>query len=416
MEPADFAPAEIDPMTLPPHGSEVFMGNVDRNATHDQIREFASGAGEVYSVKMMPDPTNPAQNKGYVFVTYVTKESALRAMDHLHLTEMASFPGKKVRVQPSTANNKLFVGGLPHSMDETRLREALESLGLQGIISIDLARSKDVPDGNRGFAFLEFYNAAVALQAKSKLSLPDVRIGDRTINVDVAEPASRDQTSSGASKHIFVGNLPAAVTEDQLRTAFSSYGEIEKIHIPRQREGDNAHKGYGFVHFTERLAAAHAVDAEQKPEIEGAQLVVKYGRSDGTQQQAQHGGRIGSGAGMYGGGAQQYHQQPYGGGYQQPYGGMGMGMPGMVGGMGGVVPMVPVQLPNGQMGYMLQPGAMMGDGGMGGGMGMGGPMRSRGGYRGGRGGGGRGGGYGGGGGYRGGRGGGGATGQRYHPY
>ncbi len=76
--------------------------------------------------------------------------------------------------------------------------------------------------------------------------------------------------------------------------------------------------------------------------------------------------------------------------------------------MGGMVGMVPVQLPNGQMGYMLQPTSVMGGyGSADGGMDRGGPMRGRGGY-----------GYGGGryGGGRGRRGGGRGGGPRYQPY
>ena len=163
-------------------------------------------------------------------------------------------------------------------MTETTLKETLESLGLVGLQSIDLARSKEIPNSNRGFAFLEFYNATAALQAKTKLSAPDVRIGDRTINVDVAEPTGRETAPSGSSKNVYVGNLPAGITEDQLRDAFSSYGEIEKIQIPKPKEG-SSHSTFAFVHFTERLAASQAVTSEQKPEIDGVQLSVKYGRT-----------------------------------------------------------------------------------------------------------------------------------------
>lgn len=391
-------------MSLPPHGTEVFVGGMDRSTTEDELRAFCAEAGEVFSVKMMMDPANPSQNRGYSFVTFSDKEAALRAMDRLGGTEMPSHPGHRLRVQPSQAKNKLWVGGLPHHLDENAIREALEPLGLRGLSVIDLAKGKDQSsDGNRGYVFLEFYNATAATQAKSKLAAPEVRIGDRPISVDVAEPSGRDAAAAGGSKTVFVGNLPPGVTEDQLREAFSGHGDIEKVHIPRPRDGGDPR--FGFVTYTERVAAARAVDAEQKPELAGVTLVVKYGRAEGQgaggQQQQRGGGPGGMGGGYPGGMA-----GGYAGGYPQQYamGGMGGmaamgGMGGMMGmGGGGMMPMMAVQLPNGQMGYM----PMMGDG-----MGMGGPMRSRGGgYRGG--GGGRGG--------RGGRGGGTGGGQRYQPY
>lgn len=36
-----------DPMKLPPHGTEVFVGGLPRHATADQIKEWASQVGEV---------------------------------------------------------------------------------------------------------------------------------------------------------------------------------------------------------------------------------------------------------------------------------------------------------------------------------------------------------------------------------
>jgi heterogeneous nuclear ribonucleoprotein R len=405
MDHADFneaTPALIDPMTLPAHGCEVFVGSLNRAATEDQLREFASEAGEVFSVKMVMDPANTAQNRGYSFVTFAEKESALRAMDRLSGKPMKDFPEQLVRVQPSQTKNKLWIGGLPHSMNEEALKEALVQLDLKGLVNIDLAKSKETPDSNRGFGFLEFYNSTAAAQAKAKLSNPDVRVGDRTVNVDLAEPTPKDQAAIGGSKNVFVGNLTeSSATEEKLKEAFAVYGEIEKVTIPRPKDGETFSK-FAFVHFTERVAAMQAVQAESKPEVDGVVLMVKYGRADNASGQQQHGG---SGGGGRGGGyhnnpyhqQQNYQQQYYGGGYgQQQYGG-NLGMMGMMA----------VQLPNGQLGYMLQPGAMMG-GGDGGGMMRGG---RGGGWRGGRGG------RGGGGGYRGGRGGGGGQrNDRYHPY
>lgn len=412
LDSAEAVTTEEDPLSLPPHGSEVFMGGLNRSATDWQIREFASEVGEVYSIKMIRDQTNPDHNKGYCFVTYTDKESALKAMDKLAGKELANFPGQRVRVAPSQAKNKLYVGNIPHSMDAEGLRNAIEGpYELKGLQAVDVARNRDNPDENRGFAFLEFYNAACATHAKTKLSAPDVRIGDRTINVDLAEPSGREQSTAIGTRSIYVGNLPSGIDEETLKELFSKYGEIESVFFPRPKEGED-HPKFAFVQFVERVAAARAVDAEEKPAVADVQLTVKFGRAEGSQHHG-HGGRgdgqhryrpVG-GRGGYGGQHAQQQESYYGG--NDGYGG------GYMMGMGGMMGMMPVQLPNGQMGYMLQPTALMGGGG-----GMdGGPLRGRGGYGGGRGygygGGGR---YGGrGGGYGGGRGGRGGY-QRYQPY
>lgn len=430
--------AEIDPLSLPPHGTEVFIGSLNRSATEDEVRDFASQAGEVFTVKLMREPSNANASRGFGFVVYADRESALRAMDKLHGKEMEPYPDNKVRVQPSQSKNRLFVGGLPHSLTKEELHTFLEKeLGLKGLLSIDLARSKDNPDENRGFTFLEFYNAACALQAKARLGAPSIRIGDRQINVDLAEPMGQEASMAQATKTVFVGNLPQSVTETQLKDAFSKYGEVEKVHLPRPKasaDSDTEQPRYGFVQFAERVSALHAVEDPEKPHMEGTELAVKYGKAEGQYGASTMGpqgmgsgagtgmggrGNVGFGGGGRGGGRfgayqnrQQYSQQYYPYGQQQQpqqqqqqqqqhhmqqqY---GMDSGGYM--MGGMVPMVPVQLPNGQFGYMVQPAgaAAMGAAGMGGG-----PVRSRGGWRGGYGGGGRG------------RGGGPGPYQRYQPY
>lgn len=47
-------PEVEDPLSLPPHGAEVFMGGVPRAASEEEIREFASEAGEVRASPLSP--------------------------------------------------------------------------------------------------------------------------------------------------------------------------------------------------------------------------------------------------------------------------------------------------------------------------------------------------------------------------
>lgn len=43
----DGAQEHEDPLSLPPHGTELFIGGVPRGATEDELRQFAEQAGEV---------------------------------------------------------------------------------------------------------------------------------------------------------------------------------------------------------------------------------------------------------------------------------------------------------------------------------------------------------------------------------
>jgi hypothetical protein len=57
---------------------------------------------------------------------FYTREAAANAMDRLHQQELPDFPGTKVRIQPSQAKHKLFIGGIPHELTREGLRAALE--------------------------------------------------------------------------------------------------------------------------------------------------------------------------------------------------------------------------------------------------------------------------------------------------
>ena len=52
-------------------------------------------------------------------------------------------------------------------------------------------------------------------------------------------------------------NLPFTVTEEEINTRFSAYGNVENVFIPKDRNSGSA-KGYAYVMFT---TAESAIDA-----------------------------------------------------------------------------------------------------------------------------------------------------------
>lgn len=61
--------------------------------------------------------------------------------------------------------------------------------------------------------------------------------------------------------------------------------QIERVHIPRPKEGDS-HSKFGFIHFRDRGAASRAVEDDHKPEMDGVALNVgpSWGRGGGRQE------------------------------------------------------------------------------------------------------------------------------------
>jgi len=70
---------------------------------------------------------------------------------------------------------------------------------------------------------------------------------------------------------LYVGNLKYSVTNDELKNAFSSYGEVKNVNII---EG----KGFGFVEMSSSEEAVKAKDGLNNTEFEGRPLKIDEAR------------------------------------------------------------------------------------------------------------------------------------------
>merc|ERR1712012_960135 len=71
-------------------------------------------------------------------------------------------------------------------------------------------------------------------------------------------------TSFDRKRSIFVGNLPPATSEADIRKALASAGEIDAVRVVREKES-KACKGFAFVRFVNRWSLKVALslwDAE----------------------------------------------------------------------------------------------------------------------------------------------------------
>ncbi|GAQ87382.1 hypothetical protein KFL_003490060 [Klebsormidium nitens] len=357
--------ADKDPMKLPPHGTEVFVGGIPQGTTEDELKEAFSSAGEVFAVRIARDPQDQTP-RGFAFVTYREREAAAKAVTDFQSLEIK---GKSVRVNNSQSKHRLFVGGIPRDLTKETLREHLEEVTL-GAESIDVPTNPQNPSQNRGFLFIDFYNHAAAEHSRRKMIRQDFRLGGRQVTISWAEAKSSETSASELAqvKVLYVKGLPESATDEKLRELFVKYGEIERAVIPPPKPGQPP-RNFGFVHFVDRKAAIAAMEKDQKHEMEGNELEVSLARPPPERQP-----RASQGAQMATAFAGISYQQPYGG-YVAParganaYGAYGTAYSGGSSRRGGqtqVQPampfiqapagmtMVPMQLPDGQVGYILQ--------------------------------------------------------------
>ena len=75
---------------------------------------------------------------------------------------------------------------------------------------------------------------------------------------------------------LYVGNLAYEVTEDELREAFSSFGEVESVKLITDKYSGRS-KGFGFVELNDD-AAMQAIGALNGVELKGRPIKISESR------------------------------------------------------------------------------------------------------------------------------------------
>jgi RNA recognition motif-containing protein len=107
--------------------------------------------------------------------------------------------------------------------------------------------------------------------------------------------------------NIYVGNLSRDVTEDDLRQAFESFGEVNSINIIKDKFSGES-RGFGFVEMPTKTEAEAAITGMNGQDLKGRALNVNEARprAQGRRPGGGGGGRGGFGRGRGGGGGRRY--------------------------------------------------------------------------------------------------------------
>jgi cold-inducible RNA-binding protein len=99
---------------------------------------------------------------------------------------------------------------------------------------------------------------------------------------------------------LYVGNLAYQVTEDQLREAFESFGQVESVAIIKDKYSGQS-KGFGFVEMPTNSEGQAAIDSLNGKDFSGRAIKVNEAKPRTEGSQGRGGGRRGGGGGAGGG-------------------------------------------------------------------------------------------------------------------
>ena len=98
------------------------------------------------------------------------------------------------------------------------------------------------------------------------------------------------------AKKLFVGGLSWDTTDDGLRQAFASFGEITEAKVITDRDTGRS-RGFGFVTFTQEEDAKKAISQMDGTSLDGKNIKVNEAQEKSPRGGGRSGGGFGGGRG-----------------------------------------------------------------------------------------------------------------------
>ncbi|XP_053596063.1 CUGBP Elav-like family member 2 isoform X2 [Microplitis demolitor] len=186
--------------------------------------------------------------------------------DDIIIGDIGNLAGDK----PDPDTIKMFVGQVPHDMEENDLRTMFEEFGR--VHQINVLRNK-YTGTHQGCCFVTFYTRRAALAAQNALhNIKTFNGMHRPIQMKPADSGHRND------RKLFVGMLSKKYSENDVRNMFDVYGAIEECSVLRDNSTGQS-RGCAFVTFATKQHAINAIKAlHHSRTMEGCSspLVVKF--------------------------------------------------------------------------------------------------------------------------------------------
>ncbi|KPL93610.1 nucleolysin TIAR-like protein [Sarcoptes scabiei] len=277
-----------DPRTL-------YVGNLDPSITEDFIRTLFSSFGRINSLKLFNDNLMDS----YCFIEYDDHASATTALLTMNkrlcldreikvnwASNSSNSCGSK---QDTSKHHHIFVGDLSSEIETQQLRDAFSVFG-------DISDCRVVRDSStlksKGYGFVSFVKKRDAENAIANMN--GQWLGHRPIRTNWAtrkmQNARNDNVyigplasnrglsfeevynqSSLTNCTVYCGGIINGLDEDLIHKNFIRFGHIKEIRVFKD-------KGYAFIKFTSKDAAANAIVNMHNQEICGQTVKCSWGK------------------------------------------------------------------------------------------------------------------------------------------
>ncbi|XP_008813036.2 polyadenylate-binding protein RBP47-like isoform X1 [Phoenix dactylifera] len=270
----------------------IWVGDLHYWMEENYLHSCFGHTGEVVSIKVIRNKQT-GQSEGYGFVEFYTRAAAEKVLQNFvgHIMPNTDQPFRLNwasfsmgdRRSDVASDHSIFVGDLAADVTDAMLQETFASKypsvkGAKVVIDANTGRSK-------GYGFVRFGNDNEKTLAMTEMN--GVYCSSRPMRIGPATPrkssggsgnsASGQSDGDSTNTTVFVGGLDPNVSEDDLRQAFSQYGEIASVKIP-------VGKQCGFVQFVQRNNAQEALQALNGTVIGKQQVRLSWGRNPANKQ------------------------------------------------------------------------------------------------------------------------------------
>jgi len=210
--------------------------------------------------------------------------------------EEPKFPQLSPEQQLEVNKRTLFVGNLPVGLKRKQLRKLfadfgkIESLRFRSVAISDLKLGRKVclktnkinENATSKNAYIVFEHEECLDKALTKNGSV---VNDLNIRVDKVVK-SKKEVKEDTKNSIFLGNIPFAATDEDIRAALVQCGEIEYVRLLRDAK-TNIGKGIGYVKFVDSAGVMFAMKIKDNVEVNGRKLRIQRCKSKLTLENTQ---------------------------------------------------------------------------------------------------------------------------------